>query len=472
MKHIAVILCGGSGSRLWPLSRQSEPKQFHSFGSDASLLAQTVQRADQLKFLDEILIVSSSAHQHLLRAHVQPFTTKATHYLLEPVARNTAAAIASAASYIERYISDEAPACMIVMPSDHYLTDPLAFQTSIQTAIVGAQSGKLMTFGVKPTQPETGYGYIQRGQALTQAGCYEVARFVEKPDLAKAQEMIANPDFSWNSGIFVFHTNTLLTEMRQFEPAIFELSLSAVDQGKSKHDFFTLDKSSLENCPSKSIDYAVLEHSKKIAVVTMQANWSDLGSWGAVSDLARSKASVEAQHPVISIAANGNYVNARKAVAIVGLDDLIVIDTADALLVAHKDHSQSVKHVVDQLKKQLPGLVEGHTKVQRPWGSYESLHQKAAHQLKYIEVEPGGQLSLQSHEHRAEHWVVVAGQATITVGDLRSVYTVGQHVYIEKKQKHRLENLTQEPVAIIEVQIGKYLGEDDIKRYEDVYGRA
>jgi mannose-1-phosphate guanylyltransferase / mannose-6-phosphate isomerase len=472
MKHIAVILCGGSGSRLWPLSRQLEPKQFHSFGGDASLLAQTVKRADQLAFLDEILIVSSSAHQHLLRAHVQPFTTKTTHYLLEPVARNTAAAIASAAHYIERHIASSSAACMIVMPSDHYMTDPLAFEKSIQTSIIGAQSGRLMTFGIKPTQPETGYGYIERGRALEEAGCYEVARFVEKPNLAKAQEMIANPDFAWNSGIFVFHTNTLLAEMQQFEPAIFESSKSSVDQGDTKHAFFTLDKASLETCPSKSIDYAVLEHSKKIAVVTMQADWSDLGSWGAVSDLASSKAGVDALHPVISIAANGNYVNARKAVAIVGLNDLIVIDTADALLIAHKDHSQSVKNVVDQLKNQLPGLVESHTKVQRPWGSYESLHQSAAHQLKYIEVEPGGQLSLQSHEHRAEHWVVVAGQATITVGDLRSDYTVGQHVYIEKKQKHRLENHTQEPVAIVEVQIGNYLGEDDIKRYDDVYGRV
>jgi mannose-1-phosphate guanylyltransferase / mannose-6-phosphate isomerase len=472
MKYIAVILCGGSGSRLWPLSRQSEPKQFHAFGRDSSLLAQTVQRAEKLSFLDEILIVSSSSHQHLLRQHVQPFTTKPIHYLLEPLACNTAAAIASAAHYIEREIAEQDECCMIAMPSDHYMTDSHAFETSIQKAIIGAQVGRLMTFGVKPTSPETGYGYIQRGPPLANSECFEVARFVEKPALEKAQEMIASPDYAWNSGIFVFHTRTMLDEILQFEPSIFESTKAAVSLGISKHDFFTLDLTSLQACPSKSIDYAVFEHSKKVAVATMHADWSDLGSWSAVSKLGSAASDTENPYPVISVNASDNYVNANKTVAVVGLSDIVVIDTTDALLIARKDQSQNVKMVVEQLGQHRPELLATHAKIRRPWGSFESLHKSAAHQLKYIEVEPGGRLSLQSHEHRAEHWVVVAGQASITLGDTCSEYTTGQHVYIEKQQKHRLENHTQETVAIVEVQIGHYMGEDDIKRYDDAYGRV
>jgi mannose-1-phosphate guanylyltransferase / mannose-6-phosphate isomerase len=472
MKTIAVILCGGSGSRLWPLSRQSEPKQFHAFADGQSLLAETVLRADALPFVDEILIVSSTAYQHLLPAHVKPFTAKPIHYLLEPIARNTAGAIASAAHYAMHHMAASDASCLVVMPSDHHITDASAFQQSIQKAMLGAQTGRLLTFGVVPTSPETGYGYIEKGAQLAETDCHEVVRFVEKPLLAKAKEMIANPNFAWNSGIFVFQAKTLLEETHQFEPQIYQQSLAAIEQGEKQHAFFTLDLKSLETCPSKSIDYAVFERSKKIAVATMSASWSDLGSWGAVSDLAKGKSSSASSSPVINIDAHDNFVQANKTVAIVGLSDIVVVDTPDALLVSHKEHSQSVKKVVDQLNQQQPHLVETHAKVRRPWGTYESMHQSAAHQVKYIVVEPGGRLSLQSHEHRAEHWVVVAGQATITVGETCATYSPGQHVYIQKQEKHRLENHSTEPVAIIEVQIGNYLGEDDIKRFDDVYGRV
>jgi mannose-1-phosphate guanylyltransferase / mannose-6-phosphate isomerase len=472
MKNVAVILCGGSGSRLWPLSRQAQPKQFHAFVNGISLLAQTVQRANQLTFIDHILIVSGSAHQHLLRAHVAPHTDKPVHYLLEPIARNTAAAIACAAHYIKLHICDAQPACMIVMPSDHYMTNMQAFSDSIEQAIIGARLGRLMTFGVKPTSPETGYGYIQRGQSLAGTSCHEVARFVEKPNLVKAQEMINNPDYAWNSGIFVFDTHTLLAEMDQFEPQISESSQAAVGLGALHNDFFSLHHESLQACPSNSIDYAVLEKSQKIAVATMQASWSDLGSWSAVAELSSSGSQASQSQPVISINSGDNYIHAQKTVAIVGLSDLVVIDTPDALLVAHKQQSQQVKQVVDQISKSNPAIAQNHTKVQRPWGSYESLHHGQQHQVKYIEVQPGGQLSLQSHNHRAEHWVVVSGAATVTVGSETKLYKPGEHIYIKIQQKHRLENFTSEKVGLIEVQIGGYLGEDDIIRYSDVYGRT
>ncbi len=434
-------------------------------------MAETVKRANALPFVDEILIVSSAAHQHLLPSHVKPFTAKPIHYLLEPVARNTAGAITAATHYALHHMAAGDANCLIAMPSDHHITDASAFQQSIQKAIVGAQTGRLLTFGIAPSRPETGYGYIQKGDLLVSTDCHEVVRFVEKPALAKAIEMIANPDFTWNSGIFVFQAQTLLNEAQQFEPQIYAQSLAAVMQGKKQQDFFTLDLPSLEVCPSKSIDYAVFERSKKVAVASMMASWSDVGSWGAVSDLAKGQAASANSDPVINIDAHNNFVHANKTVAIVGLSDIVVVDTPDALLISHKDHSQSVKKVVDQLSEQQPQLLEKHAKVRRPWGSYESMHQSAAHQVKHIVVEPGGRLSLQSHEHRAEHWVVVAGLATITVGEKCATYTAGQHVYIEKQEKHRLENHTQEPVAIIEVQIGSYLGEDDIKRFDDVYGR-
>ncbi|MBS7807668.1 mannose-1-phosphate guanylyltransferase/mannose-6-phosphate isomerase [Variovorax sp. PCZ-1] len=472
MKTIAIILCGGSGSRLWPLSRQSEPKQFHAFDDSQSLLAETVKRADALACIDEILIVSSALHQHLLPSHVEPYSDKPIHYLLEPVARNTAGAITAATHYAKHHMAADDKSCLIVMPSDHHITDAGAFQLSIEHALVGALTGRLLTFGVTPSSPETGYGYIQKGAPLVGTACNEVVRFVEKPDLVKAIEMLSNSDFAWNSGIFVFQVEVLLEETHQFEPQIYEQCLTAVLNGKKQKKFFILDLKAIEACPSKSIDYAVFERSKKIAVATMAASWSDLGSWGAVSDLTLGQQVNASKSPVINIDSQNNYVHANKTVAIVGISDIVVVDTPDALLITHKDQSQSVKKVVDLLNQKQPHLVETHAKVRRPWGTYESMHQSAAHQVKYIVVEPGERLSLQSHEHRAEHWVVVAGQATITVGETCATYSTGQHVYIEKQEKHRLENHTQEPVAIIEVQIGSYLGEDDIKRFDDVYGRS
>lgn len=472
MKTIAVILCGGFGSRLWPLSRYCEPKQFHAFTGDTSLLAETVKRAENLNCIDEILIVSSASHQHLLPSHVKPFTSKPVHYLLEPIARNTAGAIAVAAHYAMLHLAAEDSGCLVVMPSDHHITDASAFKHSILKAIAGAQTGRLLTLGVVPNSPETGYGYIQRGALLLGTQCHEVLRFVEKPTLDKAIELIANPDFAWNSGIFVFQVKTILDEVHHFEPQIYGQSLAAVRYGTHQQGFFMLDLPSLETCPSKSVDYAVFECSKKIAIATMTANWSDLGSWKAVSDLAKAKTAATDQAPVICVDATNNYVHATKAVAIVGLNDILVIDSPDALLITHKDQSQSVKSVVDQLNRIQPRLIETRNKVRLSWGTYESINQGNTYQVRHIAVDPGGNFALQSSENCLVHWVVVSGQATVTLGDSCEVYQAGQHIYIENQQTHCLENVTQEIVSLVEVQIVIYPGKDDSKRLDSVYSRV
>jgi mannose-1-phosphate guanylyltransferase / mannose-6-phosphate isomerase len=471
-KNIVVILSGGAGSRLWPVSRVSEPKQFQAFTSGVSLLAQTVIRANTLDCIDEILIVSSCAHEALITQHSAKYTHKPISYLLEPVARNTAAAITCAAEHLQRqYPHDDV--CMVVMPSDHHMKESDSYFTAIHRALDGARAGYLVTFGIAATKPETGFGYLQMGSMLSVPDVYSVKNFIEKPDLIDAKEMLDQGGYSWNSGMFVMRAEQFLEEMERFEPRIAHACKASFEASQQQGPFTTLALAPLQDCPNTSVDYAVFERSEAVAMVLLDVPWTDLGSWAAVADLHEQSAPACHKKPiVVSINANQNYVQACKTVAIVGVSDLVVIDTPDALLISHRDETQSVKDVVASLHLQQPEITQSYPKVRRPWGTYESIGQGPKHQIKHIVVEPGGRLSLQSHEHRAEHWVVVAGQATITVGSHTADYVAGQHVYIEKQQKHRLENHTQEPVTIIEVQIGSYLGEDDIKRFDDVYGRV
>lgn len=471
-KNIAVILSGGAGSRLWPVSRVSEPKQFQVFTDGTSLLSQTVQRADALTDIDEILIVCSSAHEVLVKKHAAPYSHKPIAYLLEPIARNTAAALACAAGYLQTR-HPQADVCMVVLPSDHHMQQGDAFKQAISDALNGARAGYLITFGIAASKPETGFGYLEMGEVLDIPQVHRVKNFVEKPNAERAQQMLDAGGFSWNSGMFVMRCAQFLDEIERFEPRISHACAASVSRSTQRGEFITLAMEPLQDCPSTSVDYAVFERSEAVGMVSLGAQWTDLGSWAAVADLHEQFEAVAGKKPiVVSVNANQNYVQASKTVAIVGVSDLVVIDTPDALLISHRNETQSVREVVASLNLQQPDITTSHPKVRRPWGTYESLGQGPKHQIKHIVVEPGGRLSLQSHEHRAEHWVVVAGEATITVGDNTANFVTGQHVYIEKQQKHRLENHTQEPVTIVEVQIGGYLGEDDIKRFDDVYGRT
>jgi mannose-1-phosphate guanylyltransferase/mannose-6-phosphate isomerase len=471
-KNIAVILSGGAGSRLWPVSRVSEPKQFQVFTEATSLLSQTVKRADALDEVDEILIVCSDAHEALVKKHAASFTRKPINYLLEPVARNTAAAIACAARYLQ-IAHQQADVCMVVLPSDHHMQQGAEFALAISHALKGARAGYLITFGIAANKPETGFGYLEMGDQLDIPHIYSVKNFVEKPNVERAEQMLAAGGFSWNSGMFVMRCAQFLEELERFEPRISHACIASVASSSHRGSFTTLGSDALKECPSTSVDYAVFERSESVAMVSLKTKWTDLGSWAAVADLHEThELSAGKKSIVVSVNASQNYVQASKTVAIVGVSDLVVIDTQDALLISHRDETQSVREVVASLNLQQPEITTSYPKVRRPWGTYESVGQGLKHQIKHIVVEPGGKLSLQSHEHRAEHWVVVAGQATITVGEHTADYQTGEHVYIEKQQKHRLENHTQEPVTIVEVQIGSYLGEDDIKRFDDVYGRV
>ncbi|NJS37290.1 MAG: mannose-1-phosphate guanylyltransferase/mannose-6-phosphate isomerase [Brachymonas sp.] len=464
---VAVILSGGAGTRLWPVSRSASPKQFQNFGAEHSLLSQTVRRADKLEAITEIVVVASAEHESLLQAHIKPHTNKPVTIIYEPIAKNTAAAIALAAQFI-----GQEDALMFVMPSDHHMEDDATYAAAAATAMEGAQQGYLVTFGITPARPDTGFGYIEIGEALHQqdSSLARVARFVEKPDSEKAKAMLATGQFVWNSGMFVMPVGLFLAELSRFERRICETVAESVRHGILKNSVFRPLATALQDCPSISVDYGVFERSSRVAVVRLNMLWNDLGSWSAIADLAQARG-LEGNF-VVNVNAQGNYAHSSKHVAFVGVDDLILVETPDALLITHRDASQSVKEAVTGMRELRPDIVMHHRKVQRPWGNYDSIDSGSAHQVKRILVEPGGRLSLQSHAQRAEHWVVIAGMATVTVDETVKNYSVGQHVFIPLGAKHRLENLTTSPVEIIEVQIGGYLGEDDIIRYDDAYGRA
>lgn len=472
MKIHPVILSGGSGTRLWPLSRAAYPKQLMPLVSTGSLLQETVQRVDDRGRFTAPLLICNDEHRFMVAEQLHQNGVVPDRIVLEPIARNTAPAAAAAAVLLA---ADDPDALMLLLPSDHHIGDAARFLAAVDTAAAAARQGALVTFGMAAERPETGYGYIRRGAALAGvAGCFQVDRFVEKPDLATAQSYVADGHFAWNSGMFLFKAAQLIAELERHAPAVVAAARGAVAGAASDLDFVRLDAAAFAAAPSISIDYAVMERTGHAAVVPAEMGWTDVGSWGALWDIAaRDGDGNTLIGDVIATDSRNSYIRGDgRLIAVVGVEDLIIIDTADALLVAPRAKAQEVKAVVDRLKAAGRSEQLHHRRVYRPWGSYESVDAGERFQVKRLIVKPGGRLSLQKHAKRAEHWVVVSGTATVTRGNEEFDLTENQSTYIPVGTVHRLENRTAEPVHLIEVQSGSYLGEDDIVRLDDQYGRA
>ncbi|MGJ9419338.1 mannose-1-phosphate guanylyltransferase/mannose-6-phosphate isomerase [Massilia sp. CMS3.1] len=472
MKIYPVILSGGAGTRLWPLSRAVLPKQLLPIVADKTMLQDTALRVAGLPGLMAPLVVCGNDHRFMVAEQLRAAGITPLGILLEPVGRNTAPAVAAAAHFLK---SIDPEAVMLVLPADHVITDTEAFKEAVTRAATLVKDGGLATFGIVPKSPETGYGYIRRGAALPASdGCYQVERFVEKPDLATAETFVADGGYYWNSGMFMFAAEQYLTELAKFAPAIAEASERAVTTGSSDLDFCRLDDAAFSSCPSDSIDYAVMEHTANAVVVPADIGWSDVGSWSALWEVQQHDANGNAMRGDVYLdGVKNSLVRAEsRIVAVVGLEDVVVVETNDAVLVAHKSAVQRVKQVVDHLKLTERTEHLHHTKVYRPWGHYEGIDAGDRFQVKRITVKPGEKLSLQMHHHRAEHWVVVSGTARVTCGEKVTLLSENESTYIPIGMNHRLENPGKLPLHIIEVQSGSYLGEDDIVRFEDIYKRS
>ena len=466
---IPVILCGGSGTRLWPLSREALPKQFVRFSESPTLFENTLLRSKVATGNVSPIVVCNKSHRFFVSTGLRNQEQQGK-VILEPVSRNTAPAIALAAlAALER---DET-AVLLVLPSDHLLRDTKTFVVSVQRAVKLAEQGMIVTFGIIPKSPATGFGYIQRGEELDERA-YRIRAFKEKPDEERAKRMLEEGNYYWNSGMFVFSAKTFLQEFQDLQPEMCK-SVTRAWKGQDKDgDFVVPHAKFFGEIVSNSIDYAVMEKTARAAVVELDCEWNDLGSWDAFYEAGKKDDSGNViVGDVIASNSHGNYIHSTsRLIAAVGLENLALVETKDALLVANRNSSQEVKKIVARLEKENRGERITHTLVYRPWGFYESLIVGKGFQVKRIFVSAGGQLSLQRHQHRSEHWVVVSGEARITNGDVESTLMKGQSTFIPEKTIHRLKNLTKDPLVIIEVQCGDYLGEDDIERFDDIYNRV
>jgi mannose-1-phosphate guanylyltransferase/mannose-6-phosphate isomerase len=471
MALFPVILCGGSGTRLWPLSRALLPKQFLPLASSRSLLQDTALRLEGLKEASAPVVVSHVEHRFLVAEQLREAGVAPVLHLLEPEARNTAPAIAAAAICV---LAQDSDATLLVLPSDHVVQDRRKFHEAVERAARLASRGKLVTFGIVPTAPSTGYGYILRGDAEDVPDSFAVAQFVEKPDATRAAAFIADGRYYWNSGMFLFGARRYLEELRRWRPDIMESVEAAVRQSARDLDFVRLDTEAFACCPAESIDYAVMERTRDAAVVQAGFDWSDIGSWSALWELAPKDAqgnSVRGDVYLDEVA--GCYVRAEnRLVAALGVRDLVIVETDDAVLVAQKDHAQEVKQAVEHLRSAQRDEHISHRRVYRPWGYFESIDEGGAYQVKRLMLKPGARISLQRHRRRSEHWVVVAGRAKVTRGAEETVLGPNESTYIPLGAKHRLENVGAEPLFVIEVQSGDYFGEDDIERFDDDYRRS
>lgn len=466
-----VILSGGSGSRLWPLSRQNQPKQFLALIGDHSLFQETVLRASRLPGMQAPVTVCSEDHRFMVGEQLQEIGIASGGILLEPIARNTAPAIALAALHV---VKADPQACLLVMPADHLIEDEGAFRDAVARATALADEEWLVTFGIEPDYAETGYGYIRRGEALGDRG-YRVDRFVEKPDASTAAQYVAEGTYAWNSGMFMFRAQRYLDELGEWAPDILAAATAAFSTASPDLDFVRVDAAAFGRSPNDSIDYAVMEKTPHAAVVPVSCGWSDIGSWSSLwSAAARDSDGNRHEGDVLSIDTRNNLVRAseRRMIATIGVNDLIIVDTPDATLVARKDRVQDVKQIVDLIKSAGRQEHLFHRKVYRPWGSYDSIDMGDRFQVKRIVVKPGAALSLQKHHKRAEHWIVVSGVAEVTCDENVFELRENESTYIPLGSVHRLRNRGEMPVELIEVQSGHYLGEDDIVRLEDVYGRS
>ncbi len=476
-----VVLSGGSGTRLWPLSREKYPKQLLPLVGDDSLLQATVRRVEGLPgaSLAAPMVVCNEEYRFVIAEQLR-LMGKPGLLVLEPVGRNTAPALTLAALAAQASGGDQADPVLLVMPADHVILDTAQFQAAVRQGAELAQEGAVVTFGISPDTPETGYGYIQSGAEFS-GGARLIARFVEKPDLATAQTYLAEGSYLWNSGIFMMRASVWLAAIGKCRPDVLSACKTAWAKGSSDGEFFRVGKAEFAACPSDSIDYAVMERLTaagatglpKGVVIPLSAGWSDVGAWDALwKVLPKDTQGNVPQGDVLLHDSQGTLAMSEgRLIACVGVRDLVVVETPDAVLVAHKDRTQDVKKIVDQLK--AAGRMEGqtHRKVFRPWGWYDSVDAGARFQVKRIVVKPGGTLSLQMHHHRAEHWIVVSGTAKVTKGGETFLVSENESTYIPLGTTHRLENPGRVPLEMIEVQSGAYLGEDDIVRFEDVYGR-
>ena len=470
MQIIPVILSGGSGTRLWPLSRKEYPKQYLALAGDNTMLQETILRLSGLYSLADPIIVCNADHRFLVAEQCQQIDINNPTILLEPVGRNTAPAIAAAALQSLKQADD---AVLLVLSADHVIQDVSAFHKAINIASQQTQEDKLATFGIVPTDANTGYGYI-KSAADSNNGAHKVEEFVEKPDLETAQAYLEQGNYLWNSGMFMFKATTLIDELTTHSPEIITSVNDAVNNAKQDLDFIRLDKQAFESSPSDSIDYALMEKSNNVVVVPLDAQWNDIGSWSALHDIGNKDVDGNVtKGDVITQDTTNTYINAtHHMVAVIGVDNLIVIDTPDATFIATQDKAQEVKSIVESC--QANGRDEGamHRKVYRPWGWYDSIESGKQFQVKRLHVNPGAKLSLQMHHKRAEHWVVVTGTATAINGEDVLTLKEGESTYIPIGTTHSLRNKTSQPLEIIEVQSGAYLGEDDIIRFEDIYGRV
>ena len=468
---IPVILSGGVGSRLWPLSRESYPKQLLPLVNEQTLLQNTLKRLQGISNQSSPLIICNENHRFLVAEQLRKINVSPKHIILEPLGRNTAPAAAVAALSAITY---DPEAVLLILPADHIIANPEAFTEAVNAGMPLALKNYLVTFGIVPTAPETGYGYINATDAIpNNSVALAVKRFVEKPDFETAQAYIASGEYYWNSGMFLFKAAHYLKELETFAPDILTASKQALQKAKTDQDFLRLDETAFKACPSESIDYAVMEKTHTAVVIPLDAGWNDVGSWSSLWEISEQDNQGNVSlGDVVTEKVQNSYLRAEhRLLTAIGVQDLMIIETADAILVADKDHVQDVKKIVSRLKTDARRETELHSKVYRPWGSYECIDNEQRFQVKRITVNPGASLSLQMHYHRSEHWIVVQGTAKITRGEETMILSENQSTYIPLGVKHRLENPGKLPLEMIEVQSGSYLGEDDIVRFDDIYGR-